>query len=153
MKRVNSIFGAIGALLLILSCEKESTSQPQRPVIDNKAYVGTMTVDQNDGTSFTQEAVSVTFDIVDDAHMTIVMDGAKFAAAMPMSLTMTIANVEYSSTSTGYTLSGNNIVPEAMGGPFEQFTITNLSGNISVDSMTLDFICGAYPVTFTGSIK
>ena len=146
MKRVNSIFGAIGALLLILSCEKESTSQPQKPVIDNKAYVGAMTVDQNDGTSFTQ-------DIVDDAHMTIVMDGAKFAAAMPMSLTMTIAHVEYSSTSTGYTLSGNNIVPEAMGGPFEQFTITNLSGNISVDSMTLDFICGAYPVTFTGSIK
>ena len=50
-----------------------------------------------------------------------------------------------------YVLAGNGIVPYAMGGPFEQFTITNLVGAITDDTMTLNFMCGEYPVTYSGT--
>ena len=46
---------------------------------------------------------------------------------------------------------GDGLVPYAMGGPFEKFTITELNGKITDNSFTLNFICGEYPVTYSGT--
>ena len=62
-----------------------------------------------------------------------------------------VEGVDYISDGENYVLSGNNIVPYALGGPFEKYTITNLSGAITDTEMTLSFMCGEYPVTYVGS--
>lgn len=151
MKRLKFLFGALCAMMLAVACENDSNPEPQIPTpAPENEYLGTVVVDQNDGTTFSKEGVKVTFEVVDEATMDIVMYGVKFAEAMPVTLDMTIYGVEYTETPAGLTLSGDQIVPYAMGGPFEQFTITSLTGEISERGMTLDFVCGAYPVSFEG---
>lgn len=156
MKTLNYFFGALCAMALATSCEKENTFQQEIPTPEPKPateYVGSMTVDQMDGTSFTKEGVKVSYELLDDTTMEIVMYGAKFAEAMPLELDMTISGVEYSKSDNGYTLSGDNIIPYAMGGPFEQYTITGLIGNINDEGMELDFTCGVFPVSFSGTTE
>lgn len=156
MKTLNYFLSALCAVALATSCEKEETPQNDVPTPQPKPtteYVGSMTVDQMDGTSFTKEGVKVTYELTDDSTMEIVMYGAKFAEAMPLELDMTISGVEYNKDDDGYILSGDNIVPYAMGGPFEQYTITGLVGSINNDGMALDFTCGVFPVSFESTAE
>jgi hypothetical protein len=37
-----------------------------------------------------------------------------------------------------------------MGGAFEKYTITELVGAITNNTMNLSFMCGEYPVTYEG---
>jgi hypothetical protein len=108
-----------------------------------------MTVDQNDGTTYTQEEVQVDYEIL-DGKLNFVMYKVKFADGMPIKLDMVVEGVDCIGAVGHYVLTGDNIVPYAMGGPFEKFTITNLVGAITNDTMTLSFMCGEYPVTYSG---
>ena len=110
-----------------------------------------MVVDQNDGTTFTQAEVEVDYEISDDGKLNFVMYKVKFATGMPLKLDMVVEGVDFTETDGVYTLSGDGIVPYAMGGPFEKYTITNLTGLITNDTMTLSFMCGEYPVTYNGT--
>ena len=109
-----------------------------------------MTVDQNDGTSYTQEEVKVDYEIL-DGKLNFVMYKVKFAEGMPIKLDMVVEGVDCVGVVGNYFLTGNGIVPYAMGGPFEKFTITELVGSITNDTMNLSFKCGEYPVTYTGT--
>lgn len=155
MKSIKFLFSALCALSLLAACEKEEQPTPQEPENPANAmtYVGTIEVDQNDGTTFTKESIEVAYEISEEGKMNIVMYQVKFAEAMPLTLDMTIEGVEYTTSDNGYALTGNNIVPIAMGGPFEQFTITNLTGEATKEGLTLNFICGTYPVSYQGSAK
>ena len=136
--------------LLFVACENgENNALPPKP--DNReCYTGTMTVDQNDGTFYTQRDVQVDYEIL-DGKLNFVMYKVKFANAMPIKLDMVVEGVDCIGAVGHYVLAGNNIIPYAMGGPFEQFTITNLVGAITDDTMTLSFMCGEYPVTYSGT--
>jgi hypothetical protein len=136
--------------LMITSCENGSNNDLPSNPDDSECYKGTMVVDQNDGTSYTQESVEVDYEIKDD-KLNFVMYKVKFANGMPIKLDMVVEGVNYTETEDGYTLSGDNLIPYAMGGPFEKFTITELTGTISETAMELDFMCGEYPVTYSGS--
>jgi hypothetical protein len=70
---------------------------------------------------------------------------------MPLKLDMVVEGVDCIGALGNYTLAGNGIVPYAMGGPFEKFTITELVGLITNHTMTLSFNCGEYPVTYEGT--
>jgi hypothetical protein len=110
-----------------------------------------MNVDQNDGTFYTQDAVEVDYEIKGD-KLNFVMYKVKFASGMPIKLDMVVEGVDYETYDTGcYTISCDSIVPYAMGSPFEKFTITNLTGKITNDNMTLNFMCGEYPVKYDGT--
>jgi hypothetical protein len=109
-----------------------------------------MKVDQNDGTIYTQSDVEVDYEIK-DGKLNFVMYKVKFANGMPIKLDMVVEGASYEERANGYTLSGDGIIPYAMGGSFEKFTITNLSGTITERRMTLDFMCGEYPVTYSGT--
>ena len=131
------------------SCENgENNELPNNPT--NDCYVGTMKVDQNDGTLYTQTDVEVDYEIR-NGKLNFVMYKVKFANGMPLKLDMVVEGVDCIGALGNYTLAGNGIVPYAMGGPFEQFTITNLVGAITNDTMTLGFMCGEYPVTYSGT--
>jgi hypothetical protein len=108
-----------------------------------------MIVNQNDGTFYTQEDVKVDYEII-DGKLNFVMYKVKFADGMPLKLDMVVEGVDCMGAVGNYVLAGNDIIPYAMGGPFEKFTITNLVGAITNDTMTLSFMCGEYPVTYSG---
>lgn len=133
--------------LILFGCENgDNNALPSKPD-DNECYKGTMTVDQNDGTFYTQEDVEVDYEILDD-KLNFVMYKVKFAEAMPIKLDMVVEGVDCLGAVGNYVLAGNNIVPYAMGGPFEKFTITNLNGLITNNTMTLSFMCGEHQVTY-----
>ena len=135
--------------LMVVACENgKNNDLPKNP--DSTCYKGEMTVDQNDGTFYTQKDVEVDYEIK-DGKLNFVMYKVKFASGMPVKLDMVVEGVSYEETADGYTISGDKIVPYAMGGPFEQFTITNLVGSVNDNKMTLSFMCGAYPVEYEGT--
>ena len=150
MKHLNYFFSALCAILLLTSCDNGDNNLPKRPD-ESRCYIGEMIVDQNDGTFYTQSDVEVDFETTSVNKLNFKMYKVKFASAMPLTLNMAVEGVDYISDGENYVLSGNNIVPYALGGPFEKYTITNLSGAITDTEMTLIFMCGEYPVTYVGS--
>lgn len=136
--------------IILFGCENgDNNALPSKPD-DNECYKGTMTVDQNDGTFYTQEDVEVDYEILDD-KLNFVMYKVKFAESMPIKLDMVVEGVDCLGAVGNYVLAGNNIVPYAMGGPFEKFTITNLNGLITNNTMTLSFMCGEHQVTYNST--
>ena len=149
MKIAKLILGIMLSAVLFASCENgENNTLPPKPV-EGECYIGTLTVDQNDGTFYTQEDVEVDYQII-DGKLNFVMYKVKFATGMPIKLDMVVEGVDCIGALGYYTLAGNGIVPYAMGGPFEKFTITELAGIITTQTMNLSFKCGEYPVTYSG---
>ncbi len=150
MKYINLLFSALCAVMLTTACENGNNNDLPNNPDESKCYKGTMIVDQNDGTVYTQEGVEVDYEIKGD-KLNFVMYKVKFANGMPIKLDMVIEGVNYTEVNGTYTITGNGIVPYAMGGPFEKYTITNLTGIITDTEFTLDFMCGEYPVTYEGA--
>ena len=150
MNRLRLLFSLAIMSLAVVACENgENNALPSKPN-KTECYTGTMTVDQNDGTFYTQEDVQVDYEIL-DGKLNFVMYKVKFANGMPIKLDMVVEGVDCVGAVGHYVLAGDNIIPYAMGGPFEQFTITKLVGLITSDTMTLSFMCGEYPVTYEGT--
>lgn len=149
MKRVQLFFILAASLLSFVACENgHNNDLPNNPT--SGCYKGTMKVDQNDGTFYTQNDVEVDYEIK-NGKLNFVMYKVKFASGMPVKLDMVVEGADYVENDSGYSVSGNGLVPYAMGGPFEKFTITELNGKITDNSFTLNFICGEYPVTYSGT--
>ena len=136
--------------LLGAACENGNNNDLPNNPVEQKCYKGTMVVDQNDGTFYTQEDVEVDFEIK-DGKLNFVMYQVKFAKGMPLKLDMVVEGADYVDNDGTYTISGDDIVPYAMGGPFEKFTITELKGTITDTTYTMKFMCGEYPVTYEGT--
>lgn len=150
MNRLKLLFSLAIMSLAVVACENgDNNALPPKPV-DGECYTGTMTVDQNDGTFYTQDNVEVDYEIL-DGKLNFVMYKVKFADNMPIKLDMVVEGVDCIGAVGHYILAGDNIIPYAMGGPFEKYTITNLAGLITNETMTLSFTCGDYPVTFSGT--
>ena len=139
----------LSVLLVAVSCDNGDNNLPKKPV-KSRYYIGTMSVDQNDGTFYTQKSVKVDYEITTSGKLNFKMYKVKFADGMPIKLDMTVEGVTCTESNGVYLLSGEGLVPYAMGGPFEKFTITGLVGEITADAMELTFICGEYPVTYSG---
>lgn len=136
--------------LLGAACENGNNNDLPNNPVEQKCYKGTMVVDQNDGTFYTQEDVEVDFEIK-DGKLNFVMYQVKFAKGMPLKLDMVVEGADYVDNDGSYTISGDGIVPYAMGGPFEKFTITGLEGTITDTEFEMEFMCGEYPVTYAGT--
>ena len=148
MKRL--ILSLLALVMLSVACEDgHNNDLPNKPE-EEGCYKGLLTVDQNDGTLYKQSDVEVDYELK-DGKLNFVMYKVKFANGMPIKLDMVVEGVDYIEATDGtLTLSGDGIVPYAMGGPFEKYTITALTGEITDTVMSLDFMCGEYPVTYEG---
>ena len=119
-----------------------------------EAYIGKLTVNQNDGSVFEQENVEINIDIADDNTMKIIMNQVKFAEGMGIKLDMTIEGIETLETDSGLSISGDNIIPTAMNGiEFPQYIITEMEGEVTTQNITFSMMCGEFPLTFSGSVK
>ena len=149
MNAIRFTLSLMAAALMFASCENGyHNTLPSKPV-EKECYIGTLTVDQNDGTFYTQEDVKIDYEII-DGKLNFVMYKVKFASGMPLKLDMVVEGVDCLGAVGNYLLAGNGIVPYAMGGKFEKYTITNLVGAINNSTMSLSFTCGEYPVTYEG---
>ena len=150
MNRLKLLFTLAIMSLAVVACENGNNNDlPNKPTA-SKCYKGTMDVDQNDGTFYTQHDVEVDYELK-DGKLNFVMYKVKFANGMPIKLDMVVEGVDCIGAAGHYVLTGDNIIPYAMGGPFEQFTITQLEGTIDANTMTMSFLCGEYPVTYSGT--
>lgn len=153
MRELRILFSLLFAAMLFVSCGNDIFEDVK---VDEdgsaKIFVGDVVVDQNDGTTFTKESVEVAYELNEDGTMTIFMKKVKFASLMP-AINMEIPNVTIFGDESNMTLSGDNIVPIAMGGEFKKFTITELEGRVNKDTFTMSFTCGDYPVTYSGEIE
>ena len=138
----------IALLSFGVGCDTGDNNLPTKP--DEECYIGTLSVDQNDGTFYYQSNVKATYEISAEGRLSFAMYNVKFAEGMPIKLNMFVDGVAFIEEDGQYTLSGNGLVPYAMGGPFEKFTITNLTGTLTEESFSLEFLCGEYPVTYSG---
>lgn len=151
------------ASLLVLSvgfmaCEEADTDDGTQQVTA-ASYSGMLSVDQLDTTFYETDSVIVTIEPLTDSteavsttHVRIVMHQVRFSPRMPIALDMTINEVAYVSGDNGVALSGDSIVPVAMGGPFPTYIITNLQGLVKDNELTLSMKCGRYPLTYSGSL-
>lgn len=141
--------------LTAIACDKDDEPEKELPTptpVQN-SYLGTVTVDQNDGTVFKQQNVEVKYDIADIAgsKLDIYMYKVKFAEGMPINLDMTIPAVDFTVSGERIDISGDGIVPLAMGGEFPRYTITDLSGTIENGTMSLSMTCGVFPLSYVGT--
>ena len=98
-------------------------------------------------TPYAQENVSILID-KKATEIDMKMQKVKFAERMP-EMDITIPGVAMEGT----TLSGNEIIPLAMGGEFPTYTITNLTGTMTGESISVEMNCGKYPLSFSGTLK
>ncbi len=150
MKKFFAILTIVAATL-VAGCEPHNESEPFTP--HDAHYSGRITIDQNDGTIFSLDNIGVSADVGEvEGTIDLTVLKVKFAEAMPITLDMQINGITAEEEAGGaLNLSGNNIVPIAMGGEFPAYTITNLVGYLSPTEISLTFMCGSYPVTYSGT--
>ncbi|HPO48459.1 MAG TPA: hypothetical protein PLS09_06360 [Paludibacteraceae bacterium] len=147
---VSKVLIMLSVVALCVACEKYVLDEQKM-----KGFSGDIVVDNEDGSYFTDPNIRVTFSesLKKDGTYDLFLKKVKFSEKMPVRIDMTIPSVTKSATDT---LSGDSIVPWAMGGPFEKWTIRQLSGYITYacDSTPLELhfemLCGDYPVTYHG---
>ena len=145
---------AVALVFSVTSCkesEDDNGGQNNPEVTNQYTLVGTLTVDQLNGSNYVMDSVRIAITPNDTlGTMTMVMYQVRFSSRMPVKLDMTVRNINYVSNQDGFVLSGDSIVPYAMGGPFAAYTITDLIGTLTDDSLRLSMNCGIYPMTFKG---
>lgn len=141
--------------MVFAACDKDDENNDDNglSMIGEKGvWAGTMSVTQDDNSVFTQADVCVDVECIDNDYLRIVMNQVKFSEKMPIQLDMTIDSIKYVLCDGGLEFGGNNIVPQAMGGPFPQYTITGLTGKTKDGKADFSMMCGKYPLSFAGVI-
>lgn len=144
------------ALLLLAGCDKDDKngSNPEPPVFKGYEYTGTVEVDQQDGTTYPCPDVVVQVSPQTDGTVQMKMLQVRFSENMPLKLDMTVSGIGYTADGEDIVLHGNNIIPEAMGGPFPAYTITDLVATGDKRAFTLSMTCGGkFPLRYTGTAK
>ena len=153
MKKIIFLLAAV--TLFAVACDKnddgKGTDDTDPVGAEYETYAGTLTVDQNDGTIFTKESVTITVAFDGEGKAVVKMLQVKFSDKMPMTLDMTIPGITAVETADGVELSGDGIVPEAMGGPFSAYTITELEGTVTPSAISFEMMCGDFPTSFSGT--
>jgi len=144
MRRIYRILVVNLMAVVMISCH---FTAPE-PEGEKKAnYKGTVEVD-NDSEHFVKENVEVSVTKSDTADTyTIKMYRVKFASAMPVELDILIPDVTINNDGI---ISGDEIIPYAMGGPYEKYKITGLTGAMTSNTLQFEMTCGKYPTKYNG---
>lgn len=136
--------------LLMTACNSDEPAGEPAAAVAEGTYTGTMAVDQNDGTFYTQDSVNVVFTPTEAGKAEIKMLKVSFSSQMPVKLDMTVPDVTAVEISEGLSLSGDSIVPLAGIVEYPAYTITGLTGKATPQTLSFELMCGAYPLTFSG---
>ena len=146
--KLNRMILAFAALAL-LACNKEENNET--PVAEAGDYKGVVTVEASSGT-FDNEDIEVNFTPSEDgATASITINKIRFVPQMPVTIDVTIPNVGLTSTKNGFQLACDNVIPLAMGGEYERYTVTNLTGTLKDDELAFSLNFGSTPTSFKGT--
>jgi len=156
MKKTVFMLAAIAALLM--SCEKNESDDIMQPEntgasAQNGAsdYIGTVTV-LYQGQDNDNDSIKVSYtpnEQGDSASITIYK--IRFVPQMPVTIDITIPGVTVNKTDSKTTLTGDSIIPQAMGGnPYPRYIVTGFNGEINDSVMTFALKFGDYPTSFSG---
>ena len=143
------LFAAV--LVVAAACSK---NEPVK-IIETPAetvYSGTMTV-VADGKDNVSENVKVNVSFQEDGTATIIFNKVKFVPQMPVSLDVTVPGVSCETRENEIILSGNDIVPLAMGMPYERYKVTSLSGKIIAGKLTVSLNFGEFATSYAGDAQ
>lgn len=139
------------AAVAAIGCTKNN---PDEYTPQEGSYVGTVTVNSTSGEVFDNENIEVSFTPSEDGKTaTLVMYQIKFTPRMPMTLDITIPDVNITAEGQDIKLECAEVIPIALNGPFPQYTVTNLTGKIVDDELTFSLNFGATPTSFSGKLK
>lgn len=113
-------------------------------------YSGTMTV-VADGKDNVSENVNVS--LKDDGTATIIFNKVKFVPQMPVSLDVTVPGVKCEIRENEIILSGNDIVPLAMGMPYAKYNVTSLTGKITAGKLKISLNFGEFATSYVGDAQ
>lgn len=144
---------AIAAMAFgLVACDEERGAEP---VIDPDAtttYVGTTSVVFQGATTDTPNVEVAVDPDPTTKKMKIEFKRVQFVPAMP-ALDIIVPDVPYTEVDGSIKLSGENIIPECMGGPFPMYTVTGLTGTITSTTISLSLNFGSIPTTYKGTKK
>lgn len=136
--------------VMFTACTK--AEEEKQPEIEKTEFVGTLVVKSSAG-DVTNDSTKVIIEPDEKgAAIDILLYGVKFSPRMPMTIDVTIPSVPARIDSEGRTtFSGTDIVPTAMGGPYAQYTVTELEGSIADGKCSFNLKFGDIPASFSGS--
>ena len=152
----------LATMLVLTACDenKPETAEEQASVTFAKATYfeasGTNTVPNVEGENkdqpFSMDNVRAEVVLQTDNTLNINLYGIKFASKMP-AIDMVIPGVQYTRTADKITLSGDNIIPTMGNNPVERYVVTNLTGTITADLLTITNNYATYEnCTYRGEI-
>ena len=137
------LFAAV--LVVAAACSKnEPVKIIETPT--ETVYSGTMTV-VADGKD------NVNVNLQDDGTATIIFNKVKFVPQMPVSLDVTVPGVKCEIRENEIILSGNDIVPLAMGMPYAKYNVTSLNGKIIAGKLTVSLNFGEFATSYVGDAQ
>ena len=146
--KLNKMILALAALAL-LACNKDEKNE--LPVAAAADYKGFATVEASSGT-FDNEDIEVNFTPAEDGKTaTITIFKIRFAPKMPMQVDVTIPNVELTPTKDGILLACDNVIPQALGGDFPQYTVYEMTGTVKEDEIDFSLKFGTTPTSYKGT--
>ena len=148
MKLFNAFLIA-AALTVAAACSK---NEPEKIIetLTETVYSGTMTV-VADGKDNVSENVNVSPQ--DDGTATIIFNKVKFVPQMPVSLDVTVPGVKCEIRENEIILSGNDIVPLAMGMPYKKYKVTSLTGKITAGKLKISLNFGEFATSYVGDAQ
>ena len=137
----------IAAVLVVAAaCSKNEPVKIIETPIET-IYSGTMTVVAG-GKDNVSENVNVNVNLQDDGTATIIFNKVKFGPQMPVSLDVTVPGVKCEIRENEIILSGNDIVPQTMGMPYEKYKVTSLTGKIISGKLTISLNFGEFASSY-----
>lgn len=148
MKLLNAFLIAAVSVVAAACSKNEPVKIIETPT--ETVYSGTMTVVAG-GKDNVSENVNV--NLQDDGTATIIFNKVKFVPQMPVSLDVTVPGVKCEIRKNEIILSGNDIVPLAMGMPYAKYKVTSLSGKIIAGKLTVSLNFGEFATSYVGDAQ
>lgn len=150
MKLLNAFLIAVVSVVAAACSKNEPVKIIETPA--ETVYSGTMTVVAG-GKDNVSDNVNVNVNLQDDGTATIIFNKVKFVPQMPVSLDVTVPGVKCECRENEIILSGNDIVPLAMGMPYAKYKVTSLSGKITAGKLTVSLNFGEFATSYVGDAQ
>ena len=148
MKLLNAFLIAAVSVVAAACSKNEPVKIIETPA--ESVYSGTLTVVAG-GKDNVSENVNVS--LQEDGTATIIFNKVKFVPQMPVSLDVTVPGVKCECRENEIILSGNDIVPLAMGMPYAKYKVTSLNGKITAGKLTVSLNFGDFATSYVGDAQ
>ena len=150
---MKKLFAIFTAALLLAACGSENKGENgKEPLVSGATdFKGTMVVTfQGEDVSTPDVTISVDYH-KSTSTADILFKQVKFVPQMPVKLDITVPGVTVKQNGSTILLSGTGIEPTVAGVPYEQYLVSNLSGNIKSGYLELQLSFGDFPTRFLGA--